>query len=454
MSLNPARFVDAARLARTVLVFAGARSLSRLGSREALQAHQRTRLERLRRTVMSRSPFYQPYAQLPFEQWPIMSKSLWMKHFDQINTAGIALKDATRVALQAETSRDFRGTLRGLAVGLSTGTSGSRGVFVASAAERARWAGVMLAKLLGPFKWKPLRVALFLRANNALYETLGKGPIRFQFFDLLRPFRELMRDLEAFAPTVLVAPPHVLATAARASELRIRPSRVISVAEVLDAIDRQAIERGFGIRVEQIYQATEGFLGATCAHGTLHLNEEYVLFEREWLDTARTRFVPVITDLYRVTQPVIRYRLDDVLVPRESPCPCGSPLRAIDRIEGRESDVLWLPAAQGTTAMPGATTEPGAAAVPVFGDVIARVLVRTLPDLIDYSVDEVESSRWHVGLAPGPQAGQSTLLRQAIQAMALSLGASPPEVVIGAPRGESGCKLRRIRGVGAVCRSF
>ena len=77
----------------------------------------------------------------------------------------------------------------------------------------------------------------------------------------------------------------------------------------------------------------------------------------------------------------------------------------------------------------------------------------TLPDLIDYSVDEVESSRWHVGLAPGPEAGQSTLLRQAIQAMALSLGASPPEVVIGAPRGESGCKLRRIRGVGAVCRS-
>jgi putative adenylate-forming enzyme len=401
---------------------------------------------------MSRSPFYQPYAQQPFEQWPIMSKSLWMKHFDQINIAGIALKDATRVALQAETSRDFRGTLRGFAVGLSTGTSGSRGVFVASAAERARWAGVMLAKLLGPFKWKPLRVALFLRANNALYETLGKGPIRFQFFDLLRPFRELMRDLEAFAPTVLVAPPHVLATAARASELRIRPSRVISVAEVLDAIDRQAIERGFGVRVEQIYQATEGFLGTTCAHGALHLNEEYVLFEREWLDTARTRFVPVITDLYRVTQPVIRYRLDDVLVPRESPCPCGSPLLAIDRIEGRESDVLWLPAAQGANAGPGATTMPGAAAVPVFGDVIARVLVRTLPDLVDYSVDEVESSRWHVGLAPSPEAGHSTLLRQAIQAMAVCLGASPPEVVIGAPRSESGCKLRRIRGMGAVCR--
>ena len=351
MSLQPVR------LARTVLAFAEARRLSRLDSREALQAHQHTRLERLRRAVMTRSPFYQPYVQEPFEHWPIMSKSLWMKHFDQINTAGIELKDATRVALQAETSRDFRDTLRGFAVGLSTGTSGSRGVFIASEAERSRWAGVMLAKLLGPFKWRPLRVALFLRANNALYETLGKGPIRFRFFDLVRPFQELMRELEAFAPTVLVAPPHVLATAARTSELGVSPSRVISVAEVLDVIDRQAIERGFGVRVEQIYQATEGFLGATCAAGTLHLNEEYVLFEREWLDLAHTRFVPVITDLYRVTQPVVRYRLDDVLVPRRSPCPCGSPLLAIDRIEGRESDVLWLPAAQGgANAASGANT--------------------------------------------------------------------------------------------------
>ena len=107
MRLNPAR------LARTVLAFAEARRLSRLGSREALHAHQCRRLARLR-AVMSRSLFYKPYVREPFEHWPIMSKSLWMKHFDQINTASIALKDASRIALQAEMSRDFRDTLRGL----------------------------------------------------------------------------------------------------------------------------------------------------------------------------------------------------------------------------------------------------------------------------------------------------------------------------------------------------
>jgi len=428
-------------LARTFSAFAEARRLSRLRTREELEAHQQKRLQILRREVMPRSPFYATHAHEPFERWPIVAKQAWMANFDAINTAGIGLREATDVAERAERSRDFRPTLRGYAVGFSTGTSGSRGMFVASAAERSRWAGVMLSKLLPRFEWKPLRVALFLRANNALYETVRAGPVRFRFFDLTRPFSELMRSLEQFDPSLLVAPAHVLSTAARVGKLNVRPRRVISVAEVLDTIDRQIIEQSFGVRVEQIYQATEGFLGCTCAHGTLHLNEDYLLFEREWLDAERTRFVPVITDLYRTTQPVIRYRLNDVLVPRAAPCPCGSPLLALDRIEGREDDVLWLPAARGT----GST-------VPVFGDVIARVFTRTLPEVHDYSLDEIERGRWRMGVTPALDAASARHLRGAICAMAQGLGASPPELEISGPaRIPNAFKFRRIRGERSAC---
>jgi putative adenylate-forming enzyme len=437
VSVSPLGFV------RTVSAFAEARRLSRLSSREELFAHQQRRLEILRREVMPRSVFYAPHASEPFERWPLIAKPDWMAHFDVINTAGIELREATQIAEDAEASRDFRATLRGYAVGFSTGTSGSRGVFIASASERSRWAGVMLAKLLPLLEWKPLRVALLLRANNALYETVGAGPVRFRFFDLIRPFDEVLRAVEEFAPTILVAPAHVLSTTARTvreNRLAIRPQRVISVAEVLDVIDRQAIERGFGVQVEQIYQATEGFLGSTCVCGTIHLHEEYVLFEREWLDVGRTRFVPLITDLYRTSQPVIRYRLNDVLVPRSAPCECGSPLLALDRIEGREDDVLWLPAVH------------GASAVPVFGDVIARVLVRSLPDIENYSLDELERGRWHMGVAPSLDGAHATRLRDSIATMAASLGASPPEVEIGEPRVSDGFKRRRIRSARSVCR--
>lgn len=435
--------VDPLGIVRTIRAFAETRRLRRIRSREELHAHQQERLEILRREVLPRSRFYAPHARAPFERWPTIAKAAWMAHFDTINTVGIRLRDAEQTAEQAEASRDFRPMLRGCAVGFSTGTSGSRGVFLASAAERSRWAGVMLAKLLPRFELRPLRVALLLRANSALYETVGAGPVRFSFFDLTRPFADVMHRLAAFGPTILVAPPHVLSTAARfcrEQRLPIRPRRVISVAEMLDAIDRQAIEQGFGIRVEQIYQATEGFLGATCAHGVLHLNEDYVLFEREWLDAARTRFVPVITDLYRTSQPVIRYRLNDVLVPRTEPCPCGSPLLALDRIEGREDDVLWLPSASGANA------------VPVFADVISRVFVRTLPEIQDYSLDEVERGRWRMGVAPQPDGASVLRLKYAIEMMAAALGALPPEVELAAePRMINAFKHRRIRGARSVC---
>ncbi len=45
----------------------------------------------------------------------------------------------------------------------------------------------------------------------------------------------------------------------------------------------------------------------------MHLNEPYLLIEREWLDREQTRFTPIVTDLWRRAQPVVRYRLNDVL---------------------------------------------------------------------------------------------------------------------------------------------
>ncbi len=453
-------------LARTVRGFIEARRLGRLPSREALREHQQRRIELMRTRLLPRSAFYAPYASEPFERWPTLSKAQWMQNFDSINTVGLELRQATEVAARGEASRDFRPTLRGCAVGFSTGTSGSRGLFIASAAERAFWAGVMLSKLVPRWECKPLRVALLLRANSALYESLGLGPVRFRFFDLTRPFEEVLRAVAEFDCTVLVAPAHVLSTLARSpirQRLAIRPRRVISVAEVLEEIDRAAIEGAFGVRVEQIYQATEGFLGATCPHGTLHLNEEYVVFEPEWLDASQTRFVPLITDLYRTSQPVIRYRLDDVLVvrSRERACPCGSPLLALERIEGREGDVLWLPSASATRPNPGSlgirTSDFGpqraqCTAVPVFADVIARVLVRAVPDIQDYSVDEIGSGRWRVGLQPPLEREVASRLRRELNTMAAGLGAVAPEVQFGEPIVTAAFKRRRIRGQGALCR--
>src|SRR5690606_40686697 len=135
--------------------------------------------------------------------------------------------------------------------------------------------------------------------------------LTFAYYDLMEDLSAHVERLNRQKPTILVAPPAVLTFLSEEKErgrLDIAPVKVISVADVLDDRDRQKIEGQFGKPVHQIYQCTEGFLAATCSHGTLHLNEDIVHIEREWIDRESGRFVPIITDFCRMMGWVLRQK--------------------------------------------------------------------------------------------------------------------------------------------------
>lgn len=365
------------RLFWLLLAYVQARRLH-FNQRHLLVQHQTRGLARFMRVLCGRSPYFAAFRGLPLSEWPTMDKSTMVAHFDTMNTVGLHLPHVMQVAMQAELQRDFSPDLDSsqgmVTVGLSSGTTGQRAAFVVSARERARWAGTMLAKTLPRGLFAGERVALFLRANSNLYTSVRHRWLTLEFFDLFTPFGNHLPRLEAYQPTVLVAPAQVLralALAQQGGQIRLLPHKVISVAEVLEPQDRQCIESVFGQRVHEIYQATEGFLASTCAHGTLHLNEQYLHIEPEWLDAERKRFVPIITDFSRLTQPIVRYRLNDVLVLREQACTCGCASLALERIEGRCDDQLLLPVRTGGVA-------------PVFADVVTRAFARLLPLQADY----------------------------------------------------------------------
>ncbi len=323
--------------------------------RMKLEAWQQARLYRFMREVLPRASYYRNVKADVLADLPIMDKATMMGDFAAHNTRGVRLDDAFKIGLKAETTRDFAPLLGDLTVGLSSGTSGNRGVFLASPIERLRWAGILLGRalpqhllvrLLSPWQL-PLRIAFFLRANSTLYTTLNSRRIDFTFHDLMLGAEPAVPSLNRSRPDVLVGPPSLLralAVEACAGRLTIAPSHVISVAEVLEDCDREAVRAAFGVATHQLYQATEGFLGYTCEHGTLHLNESFIHIEPYWLDTGRTRFQPIVTDFTRETQLIVRYRLNDVLRVAEQACPCGRAERTIAAIEGRSDEVLWLPA--------------------------------------------------------------------------------------------------------------
>lgn len=339
--------------------------------RMALEAYQNKQLEKFKRRILSKSPYFKAFIDQPFVSWPLMNKKVMMEHFDEMNTANLHCHDLLNLALKSEKQRDFSAKMGKFSVGLSSGTSGQRGVFVVSPKEQQIWAGAILAKMLPSGLLAKERVALFLRADNHLYHNTRSRRLTFRFYGLFDNFQQQIQALNEYQPTIIVAPAQVLRALAQEKyngKLTVSPQLVISVAEVLDKQDRQLIEQVFN-QVAEVYQATEGFIAATCAHGTLHLNEEFIYIEPFWLD--EDRFMPIITDFTRETQPIVRYQLDDILVRRKTPCQCGQQGMAISHIEGRKDDQLIL-------------LDHNNQPVTIFADYCSRIIAKTLPLTSDY----------------------------------------------------------------------
>lgn len=378
----------AKRLGNLLHAYVQTKFWRRFGSRLELEAHQRQLWQKQSLFLSRNSPFYKTFSGLPLENYPYMTKSIMMNDFDQINTKNLSKEKCLETALKSEESRDFSPMIGSVSVGLSSGTSGNRGLFLADETERARWAGIILAKALPRNILHSERIGLFLRANNNLYTTLNSNKIQFQFFDLIEKLESHILRLNEYQPTILVAPPSMLRMLAKSNKLNISPKRIFSAAEVLDPIDETFLIQRFKQPIHQLYQCTEGFLGSSCTHGTIHLNEDYIIIEKEWIDIANRKFIPIITDLERKTQPIIRYRLNDVLTQKKDPCPCGNPAIAIDQIEGRADDIFYFSSLDNKLE-------------PIFPDFLRRRILQADAAIEEYAIKQHSPQKLEISLLGG-----------------------------------------------------
>ncbi|HEY7125478.1 MAG TPA: F390 synthetase-related protein [Ktedonobacterales bacterium] len=445
----------------------------------SLELYQDYRAQQTVAYVNEHAPFYRAHwAGHDLRDWralPTVDKRLMMEHFDTFNTRGINREAAMEVALRAEQSRDFRPTLNGFTIGLSSGTSGHRGLFVASDWEQAGWAGTLLSRALHRWPGR-LRVAFFLRSNSNLYEQLGGLVIQFRYFDLMTPLDEAIAALNDFQPQIIVGPPSLLGFLAEAraqGKLKAAPERLISVAEVLEPQDQERIASIFAVPVHQIYQCTEGFLAMSCVEGALHIQEDIVALQFEPLSDASVstpgtadsappasvslessasespsaegqstnipteRVTPIITDLWRKTQPIIRYRLNDVLQLDPQPCRCGSSFRVIRAIEGRADDLCYF-----DTQMGGER--------PFYPDSIRRMVLLASQAIADYQVFQEGRGHLRIHLVVTSGAAFDTVadeVRASVAATLAQYDCRPATVQIesGLVPVPPGAKRRRVR---------
>tara|TARA_B100001142_G_scaffold324554_1_gene376498 strand:+ start:63 stop:1352 length:1290 start_codon:yes stop_codon:yes gene_type:complete len=360
-------------------------------SRKQIERIQRKGMSKQAKFVRKNSPFYaRHWDGMQDEQWhefPLIDKSIMMENLEDLLTVRIDVSKAKSLADEAEKSRDFSPKIGPYSIGYSSGTSGSRGMHFVSEKEQAGWAGFMLARGLDGSIFSKHRIGLILRANSNTFESVGSNRIEFKFYDLMKPLEEIHESILQDELDILIGPPSVLRYLADVkSPLKVR--KLVSAAEVLDEIDRRHIEAHFGQIVHQFYSSTEGEIAATCEHGTLHLNEEIMVIQKQWVDEEKGWYHPIISDFKRKTQPIIRYRLNDILVASKQPCKCGDTRESIESIMGRQDDIFML------------EKKSGDGFEQVIPDFIRRAVMQMHPDITAYCAIQKSPEEIEIQLLP------------------------------------------------------
>ncbi|MCF7932352.1 MAG: hypothetical protein K9K93_04205 [Acholeplasmataceae bacterium] len=362
-----------------------------------IETYQLKALERLVRLAKDKSPYYKEtlkdttFQSLDdFHKLPSINKTIMMNHFSTINTCGLNKEDCMADALRREQEKDYLGYYqKKFVIGLSSGTSGNKGLYITPKALTKRLPAVFLARGGVGLRDLPLRILFMLRVFSQGFEDINQPGVKLTYLSTMTNPREVILTMNEERTNVLMAPPSMIRFLLPLAKDLIMPlKRVITYAEVLTKEDKAQFKSVFKTDVVEIYQASEGQIASPCRHGHLHINEDLVYVElydhdNQLIQTPHmigTRMV--ITNLVNTAQPLIRYEMNDLIV-LDDPCPCGSSFRRIEKILGRHDDVIYALDSKDVLR-------------PVFPDLFARWIITESDDIREFQVVQQDLSTINV----------------------------------------------------------
>ena len=359
-----------------------------------LAAYQRRQLEEMVRHAAASSPFYReryaglglgPDGPVELAQLPTVDKATVMDRFDDVVTdrrLTLAAVEAHLDGLAGDQLLD--GRYRAMATG---GSTGRKGVFVA---DRPEWRQYLAGFLrwnhymgLKPRLPRRLRIASIaaarpLHMSYRMAASIDVGLYRVLRLEAATAPAAMVEALNRHQPEFLYAYGSVLGLLAAEQlegRLRISPAIIASSGETHTDELRQAIQAAWGTSSFELYAMTEaGILGSHCdRHTGIHLFEDQAIVEvvdeaGQPVPAGQTGHKLLVTNLVTRVQPLIRYEVSDMVTMATERCPCGRPFRLLAGVEGRNDDILHLPAAAGgTTAVHPLALRTALAGIPGLG---------------------------------------------------------------------------------------
>ncbi|WP_299311831.1 hypothetical protein [uncultured Aquimarina sp.] len=162
-----------------------------------------------------------------------------------------------------------------------------------------------------------------------------------------------VKKLNRFKPILLDGYPSAIYVISRFINqnnltLNFTPKAIAVTAETLYDYQRLEIEKAFNCHVFNQYASSEGSPFITeCTHGSLHLNTDSGIFEFVNIKGEKAKAGEVaqlvVTSFTNLKTPIIRYNIEDtvLLSPEGKICDCGCAMPMIEKLTGREDDILW-----------------------------------------------------------------------------------------------------------------
>jgi putative adenylate-forming enzyme len=325
-------------------------------SPDKIKAYQKKKVMELLKFSMDKADYYKnSFRGYPldsfsdFYQLPIINKQIMMDNFDGINTCGIALEDVKAYAVEKELNKDYLGYYQDqYVIGLSSGTSGNKGIYITSKELTEKLPFVFLARSGISLKLLPFRILFLLRVFSQGFEDINAPFLNLQYLSTMTPVEEIIKSINENRINILMAPPSLIRLLLIHKDTIKQPLKmVVTYAEVLEEEEKARFKDVFNTKVIEIYQASEGQIGSTCRCGNLHINEDMVFVElydekgQEVTQPDQVATKMLVTNLVNYAQPLIRYEMNDLVVLGEK-CECGSSFRVIKKIIGRNDDVMYF----------------------------------------------------------------------------------------------------------------
>ena len=286
---------------------------------------------------------------------PTMTKEDLVQNFDSVVTDQRLTRELVESHLA--TLSDDAYLLDEFHVVASGGSSGVRGCFVFG------WEPWMTATLamLRFRMWNASRIGI---PREGLRCVVAGGKATHMSYAMTRTFGgatnsvavpaslaldEIVAKLNELQPAVLSGFASMVAALAHeqlAGRLKISPGVVWTGSEPLLAEMRRVISEAWAVPVINSYATSEGAFASDCGEGRgLHLAEDLCIFEPidevgRPVPAGETSAGLLVTPFYNVTMPLIRYLITDEVTVLDGECPCGSGLRRIADVAGRNDDLF------------------------------------------------------------------------------------------------------------------